>query len=547
MSRKKNCIFSLLAVGAILTACSQMGSEASESTRSVSGTSESTRTVSGTSQKGPFVKGTEVTLYGMDETLHQTGSRYSTIIDNDQGKFSLQEIPLEERYAWLNANGYFIDEYTAKKSERTILLNSLVDLQNTDKVNINVLTHLSFNRILYLVDEGKSVEEAKRQAEREVLDVFGFSGEGESFEQLDILSGGEGDAKLLAISLIMRFKGNVGDVAEFMAWLALDLETDGVCDDTVLVRELKDIASMLAHKGVYEQIRWNIRKMGATEISDFRKYLIQFASSWDSTWDSCSNQNEVKNTLVLSERPYEPSSKAICRDGVWKYYNGIRVAGMSPVDTAGKYGTLVDERDGRVYKTLDVELDDGRVVTWMADLLEYEPKSSKGDYKYIPGVGREYSPCQILGRSDNGSCVELDSEMNDRIFGKEKIQGICPDGWHIPIDREWIELFDFISDGYRWEVAELLVLSQYVDPETDVSLGVNMYTVGFRDNYSISEREFPGYDYPREFVTHEFVIHGFGVDFTCRCTSSYIRIEETSDLYFERYQDQHFGLRCVKD
>lgn len=544
MSKKMNCIFSLLAAGAMLTACSQMGSEASESTR----------TISGTSQKGPFVKGTEVTLYGMDEKLLQTGSHYSTKIDNDKGKFSLKKIPLEERYAWLNANGYFIDEFFAEKSEQTISLNSLVDLQNTDKVNINVLTHLSFNRIRYLVKEGMTVGEAKRQAEAEVMNVFGFSGEDESFEQLDILSGGEGDAKLLAISLIVLFNGDVGAVTELMTSLSLDLETDGVCDDTVLVRKLKDLASSLAHKGISERIRWNIRNMGATEIPDFRKYLIQFASSWDSTWESCGNQNEVVYTIMLDEPYYSSMSgryvlpfRAICRDGVWKYYNGIRMDGKSPVDTVGKYGTLVDERDGRVYKTLDVELDDGRVVTWMADLLEYEPKSSKGDYKYIPGVGREYSPCQILGRSDNGSCVELDSEMNDRIFGKEKIQGICPDGWHIPIDREWIELYDFISDGYRWEVAELLVLSQYVDPETDVSLGVNMYTVGFRDNYSISEREFPGYDYPREFATREFAIHGFEVSFTNRSTGIWQQAKEVPDLYYELHPDDHYGLRCVKD
>lgn len=45
------------------------------------------------------------------------------------------------------------------------------------------------------------------------------------------------------------------------------------------------------------------------------------------------------------------------------------------MDTTGKYGTFVDERDGHVYKTLDVKMESGRIATWMASLLEYEPPS----------------------------------------------------------------------------------------------------------------------------------------------------------------------------
>ena len=166
MSKINFAIFTLLVVGTFFTACSQFesGSEASGAGR----------TISGKSQKGPFVKGTKVTLYGMDENLQQTGAHFSTEINNDRGEYSLKKIDLDDRYAWLNANGYFINELNGAHSEQEISLNSLVDLQDLDHVNINVLTHLSFDRIRYLVKHGKTVDEAKKQAEKEVMTAFGF-------------------------------------------------------------------------------------------------------------------------------------------------------------------------------------------------------------------------------------------------------------------------------------------------------------------------------------------------------------------------------------
>lgn len=122
------------------------------------------------------------------------------------------------------ANGYYIDEMTGDTSTQKISLNSLVDLQNRDQVNINILTHLSFDRIRYLVKQGRPVVGAKRQAEIEVMAAFGFSELAESFDQLDIMGSAEGDAKLLAISVMVLTAANVGDVTSRLARIAMDLE-----------------------------------------------------------------------------------------------------------------------------------------------------------------------------------------------------------------------------------------------------------------------------------------------------------------------------------
>lgn len=51
---------------------------------------------------------------------------------------------------------------------------------------------------------------------------------------------------------------------------------------------------------------------------------------------------------------------------------------------------------------------------------------------------------------------------NNRFSGKLEneslVQGICPDGWHLPDEKEWEQLFDFIGRENlgNWETSELL-------------------------------------------------------------------------------------------
>ena len=106
-----------------------------------------------------------------------------------------------------------------------------------------------------------------------------------------------------------------------------------------------------------------------------------------------------------------------------------------------EYGTLTDERDGQTYKT--VKIGD---QWWMAENLNYaalEPTawedSSSFCYDNKPAhckiYGRLYTWAAAVGKSD-GECG----------YGKKcslpakNVQGVCPDGWHLPSERDIIHL-----------------------------------------------------------------------------------------------------------
>ncbi|PWJ64522.1 major paralogous domain-containing protein [Fibrobacter sp. UWB15] len=110
-----------------------------------------------------------------------------------------------------------------------------------------------------------------------------------------------------------------------------------------------------------------------------------------------------------------------------------------------EYGSLKDDRDGQTYKT--VKIGD---LWWMAENLNYS------DSVNTPSLlGRSWcydnkpENCAAAGRlyvwSAAIDSVKLaaDAENPQECgYGKvcslpEKLQGICPSGWHLPINDEW--------------------------------------------------------------------------------------------------------------
>ncbi|MES2589610.1 MAG: fibrobacter succinogenes major paralogous domain-containing protein [Bacteroidota bacterium] len=81
-------------------------------------------------------------------------------------------------------------------------------------------------------------------------------------------------------------------------------------------------------------------------------------------------------------------------------------------------GTFTDERDKQVYKT--VKIGD---QTWMAQNLNFA--SSTGSWCYDDISAR----CEVFGR----------------LYDWETSKNVCPANWHLPSDKEWTVLADFLG------------------------------------------------------------------------------------------------------
>ena len=229
---------------------------------------------SGYAQKGPFINGSSVTISELKPNLDQTGRTYFTTIANNSGSFELKNIELNSHYADLKVDGYYFNEISGKTSAGQMTLYAIVDVKDVNSANVNVLTHLEKPRVEYLVkQEKKSFSDAKKQAQREVLAIFGFEPTETSSETLDLTD----NAALLAISCILQGYLSTGDMMELMAKIADDIRTDGLLSDTNLGSCLASNANALFLTKIRDNVEKKYTELKiATNIPNFESLIHQF-------------------------------------------------------------------------------------------------------------------------------------------------------------------------------------------------------------------------------------------------------------------------------
>lgn len=119
---------------------------------------------------------------------------------------------------------------------------------------------------------------------------------------------------------------------------------------------------------------------------------------------------------------------------------------------AGKYGEILDERDGQVYKSVQI----GDQI-WMAQNLNYYDDSNMS----LNGKSWCYNDssyyCQKYGRLYSWAAA-MDSVTTGCGYGKNcglasasnapLVQGICPTGWHLPTKYECDTLFTAVGGEF---------------------------------------------------------------------------------------------------
>ncbi len=368
----------------------------------------SDKTVSGVSQKGPFVNGSSVTVQELDgETLAQTGNSYEGKIKNDMGEFSVKVTKLASQYALLKANGFYRNEVSGEKSKSQVTLYALTDLSNRNEVNVNLLTHLEYERSLYLVSaDSMSVTDAKKQAEKEVLASFGIDGNFANSEDLSIFGKGDESAALLAVSILMQGDLSEADFSERLADYAADIETDGKWDDAKTATEIADWGAAKSLGQSLSYIRTKITDWGlSAEVPAFEKYVDNY---WWRNYGlgTCEEKRdgEIKKNENSLSRNY--SAYFMCENGSW------RVASDTEYDT---YQQKCDE--------------DGKIVFGNVNK----------DYAYDCDVQRWRHASNV--EAALGGCIE-------KRFGEvAETEGV----YYICQNREWRKAADIEKDTYGWK------------------------------------------------------------------------------------------------
>ena len=162
----------------------------------------------GFAQKGPFLKGSTVYLYELSDgqSLKPVNGPLTSVVLRDDGYFRFPARSFASPYALVVVEGNYRNEVSGNVSDSPIRLKALVDLSNRDSVNVNVLTHLEYERVHHLVTrENYTVEKAKQKAQQEILKRFHFELDSvPSAENLNIFGSTDADAALLAVSMLLQ-------------------------------------------------------------------------------------------------------------------------------------------------------------------------------------------------------------------------------------------------------------------------------------------------------------------------------------------------------
>lgn len=427
-------------------ACGSDDETAGGSSEETQGIAITDKQVAGVSQKGPFVKGSSVTVQELKNgtTLAQTGRSFKGKIASDKGDFSIKVDSLVSQYALLQVDGYYYNEISGVKSSSIISLNALTDLSDRDNVNINLLTHLAYDRVLHLVDSGASVSEAKIQAEAEIFNAFEITGDFDAAEDLNIFSNRDGDAALLAISVLLLGDRSEADLTELMTMLSMDMEKDGVWDDEPNKAKIADWASETTLSSGLSSIRANIISWSFGKPHNYEKYVKNF---WYMNYKLgvCDESREgevAADSNRVSKYYYKSSERRFeCRDGEWILFGEPESSSSTEASSDESSLTELSSSSAELSSSSLVSSSSTESSSSLSSSSSYSSSSShKISSSSVTSSSSEYSSSSQV--TSSAACTE----ENQGEIRKRKWYAagdICDNG-------EWREATNLEYDTYGW-------------------------------------------------------------------------------------------------
>ena len=416
--------------------------------------------LAGYSQKGPFLKGSSVYLYELQDgrTLKQTNGNFTSNIMSDNGRYKFNARNLVSQYAMVVVDGHYRNEVTGENSKTAIKLKALTDMIARKSANVNLLTHLEFERVYYLVTKQKKrVKAAKREAQAEILREFhidttglnGFS----SAEDLDVFGSSDADAALLAISILLQGNRTEAELMALLSEISNDMAESGAWAGA-RADSIKAAMAIwgLNNHGRMKDYRNNVKGWGLGDVPEFEKYLEHFVDE-SLGLSGCDNTHEGEKLTVNNRFSPFNGKTYVCKNGDYVEVH----AEKTHFNPAIQYGEMIDLRDHKVYKTVDIG-----TQTWMAENLNFaDTVAYPALLDNMACLNNKPENCDSLGRLYSfgvaTDSAEIYAELGKNCWQdinnyeycayKYPVRGLCPEGWHVPNVDEWRLLWVYVGSG----------------------------------------------------------------------------------------------------
>ncbi len=254
------------------------------------------------------------------------------------------------------------------------------------------------------------------------------------------------------------------------------------------------------------------------------------------------------------------------------------------------YGTMTDERDGQVYRTVTFNqlarvnepefawVEDSVETTWMIENLKYaylEPTETLDSSSICDDDYEGGTLCEKYGRlylwsamMDSAAVFSEDAKgcgkgVNCSFSGN--VRGVCPEGWHVPSEEEWqafkmsvygveeFSKFNLVystSTNYRKTecAADYFSKTVFCENTEDWNVGLSI-SEEFYENVSEEKTDERVFDF---YIASDYWTTIFWEICSTRneCTETFLfeTMERAGGLRLISYTEDSFAyLRCVKD
>jgi uncharacterized protein (TIGR02145 family) len=431
----------------------------------------------GYAQYGLFKLNSVVRLYGLDDSRAQklSGTVYTSEITDTLGYYKFRGFDLPSQYAILEVEGRAADIYRFRYPDTLVRMRALVDLSERTTANVNVLTDLEFERVNYLVThEGLSVKQAKKQAQSEIFAQFYIDAEGfEASEQLSYFGETEADAALFAVSFMLASVD--GDDRYCKRQLFADaLKTTGMLGENNAEEIKSKMANNIMRYSDWVYTRYRVEKLGkGKKVGNFEKYVETVIENAFAV-EPCGEGHESELRILDKDGTFYHEYESHCHGGFL-----TRESKNTFTNPEIDYGWMVDLHDRHAYRTVKIG-----EQTWMAENLSISSllvRSSEYIYESCPQsvcdvYGFRYSWDAVMDVNGFYSANGIGCYGGTTCRAVYPVQGICPEGWHVPDTTEFRTLIDAVG-GAQNAGRVLKSTSGWVDEEGEGENGID--SVGF--------------------------------------------------------------------